>query len=109
MPSWWPKARSATPCCVTWARCADLISDLLESERLSQPHAPLQREPTDLAGLLQSVRSGALAELPLTLDLPPDLPSAQVGPQPAGLAAAQPAGQRPPPWRGHAGAAARAL
>lgn len=56
----------------------DLISDLLENERLSQPHAPLQREPTDLAGLLQSVCSGTLAELPLTLDLPPDLPSAQV-------------------------------
>ena len=31
----------------------DLISDLLESERLASPHAALQREPTDLAALLR--------------------------------------------------------
>jgi signal transduction histidine kinase len=30
----------------------DLISDLLESERLASPHAALQREPTDLAALV---------------------------------------------------------
>ena len=37
----------------------DLIQDLLESERLSTPHALLQREPTDLAQLAH----GAVAEL----------------------------------------------
>ena len=33
----------------------DLISDLLESERLAAGHQALQREPTDLAALLRSV------------------------------------------------------
>ena len=33
----------------------DLITDLLESERLAQPHAALQREPTDLAALARAV------------------------------------------------------
>lgn len=37
----------------------DLIQDLLESERLSNPHALLQREPTDLAQLARD----AVAEL----------------------------------------------
>ncbi len=37
----------------------DLIQDLLESERLSNPHALLQREPTDLALLARS----AVAEM----------------------------------------------
>ncbi len=48
----------------------DLISDLLESERLASPHAALQREPVDLAVLLRDVA----AELPggnaVTLNLP---------------------------------------
>ena len=34
---------------------ADLIADLLESERLASPHAALQREPTDLAALARTV------------------------------------------------------
>lgn len=53
----------------------DLISDLLESERLASPHAALQREPVDLAALVREV----VAELPggetVTLDLAPDLSS----------------------------------
>jgi len=33
----------------------ELISDLLESERLASPHAALQREPVDLAALVRGV------------------------------------------------------
>lgn len=35
----------------------DLISDLLESERLASPHAALQREPVDLPALVAEVRA----------------------------------------------------
>ena len=38
----------------------DLISDLLESERLASPHAALHREPVDLAALVRE----SVAELP---------------------------------------------
>jgi len=38
----------------------DLISDLLESERLASPHAALQREPVDLAALVREI----VAEMP---------------------------------------------
>jgi signal transduction histidine kinase len=38
----------------------DLISDLLESERLASPHAALQREATDLAALVRTT----VAEMP---------------------------------------------
>lgn len=38
----------------------DLISDLLESERLASPHAALQREPVDLAVLVREI----VAEMP---------------------------------------------
>ncbi|MEJ8826338.1 ATP-binding protein [Variovorax humicola] len=52
----------------------DLISDLLESERLASPHAALQREPIDLAALVREVA----AELPngesVVLDLATGLP-----------------------------------
>ncbi|MBT2301830.1 HAMP domain-containing protein [Variovorax paradoxus] len=37
------------------AEMRDLISDLLESERLASPHAALQREPVDLAALVREV------------------------------------------------------
>ena len=37
------------------AEMRDLISDLLESERLASPHAALQREPVDLAALAREV------------------------------------------------------
>jgi signal transduction histidine kinase len=33
----------------------DLITDLLESERLASPHAALHREPVDLAALAGEV------------------------------------------------------
>ncbi len=36
----------------------DLITDLLESERLASPHAALQREPVDLAALIGEVLTG---------------------------------------------------
>ncbi len=53
---------------------ADLVSDLLESERLGQGHAALHREPTDLAGLVQD----ALRDLPVRLQLPQGLPPVPV-------------------------------
>ncbi len=52
----------------------DLISDLLESERLASPHAALQREPVDLAALVRET----VAEMPgadaVELDVTPGLP-----------------------------------
>lgn len=52
----------------------DLITDLLESERLASPHAALQREPVDLAALVRDV----VADMPeagfVTLALAPGLP-----------------------------------
>jgi signal transduction histidine kinase len=52
----------------------DLISDLLESERLASPHAALQREPVDLAALVREVAAdmpnAAAVELALAADLP---------------------------------------
>ena len=56
------------------AEMRDLISDLLESERLASPHAALQREPVDLAALVRDV----VAEHPeggrVVLDLAEGLP-----------------------------------
>ena len=79
----------------------DLISDLLESERLASPHAALQREPVDLAALVREVAAevagaaadakgvldrggtsdmggarddGGARDMRVTLDLAPDLP-----------------------------------
>ncbi|MET3913326.1 signal transduction histidine kinase [Variovorax sp. OAS795] len=53
----------------------DLISDLLESERLASPHAALQREPVDLAVLVREI----VAEMPgaqqVHLDLAERLPA----------------------------------
>jgi len=57
------------------AEMRDLISDLLESERLASPHAALQREPVDLAALVREV----VAEHPdgdrVVADLAADLPA----------------------------------
>jgi signal transduction histidine kinase len=47
----------------------DLISDLLESERLASPHAALQREPVDLAALVREI----VAEMPGAQDVHLDL------------------------------------
>ena len=56
----------------------DLISDLLESERLASPHAALQREPVDLAALVREVA----AEMPdggqVQFDVEPALPTRPV-------------------------------
>ena len=47
----------------------ELITSLLESERLGEGHAALQREPTDLAALARELRTQAFADLDLQLDL----------------------------------------
>ncbi|HPH14334.1 MAG TPA: HAMP domain-containing sensor histidine kinase, partial [Burkholderiaceae bacterium] len=42
----------------------DLVTDLLESERLASPHVALQREPMDLASLTAEVVRDVVASLP---------------------------------------------
>lgn len=58
----------------------DLITDLLESERLGQGHAALQLEPTDLADLVQEVAValaiGRPAAHAVRVDAPTGLPPA---------------------------------
>ncbi|KWT97817.1 Adenylate cyclase [Variovorax sp. WDL1] len=60
------------------AEMRDLISDLLESERLASPHVALQREPVDLAALVRDV----VAEHPeggrVVLDIAEGLPAVAV-------------------------------
>jgi signal transduction histidine kinase len=53
----------------------DLITDLLESERLASRHVALQREPTDLAALTTEVVAGLVGAPRVQLDLAPGLPS----------------------------------
>lgn len=50
---------------------ADLVTELLESERLGQGHAALQREVTDMADLLRELAEGT----PVVLHIAPDLPT----------------------------------
>jgi signal transduction histidine kinase len=52
----------------------DLISDLLESERLATGHAALQTEPLDLAVLAREVVATQFAQAPLTLELDAAVP-----------------------------------
>jgi signal transduction histidine kinase len=52
----------------------DLVTDLLESERLASPHAALNREPTDLAVLAAEVVAGLDGAPVVTRRLPADLP-----------------------------------
>jgi len=52
----------------------DLVTVLLESERLANPHAALHREPTDLAALVREVVAGLNGAPHVTLNLPVDLP-----------------------------------
>lgn len=52
----------------------DLVSELLESERLAGGHAALQREPTDLAELIRTELAEPVAAGRLRLELAPDLP-----------------------------------
>jgi signal transduction histidine kinase len=67
------------------ATMRDLVTDLLESERLATRHAALQREPTDLAALAREVvaevaqhRGVDVAVPQPTLDIAPDLPALQL-------------------------------
>jgi signal transduction histidine kinase len=56
----------------------DLVTGLLESERLASPHAALQREPTDLRSLVREVLQELSASNPaaqrITLNVPTGLP-----------------------------------
>ena len=53
----------------------DLITDLLESERLVSLHAALQREPTDLAALVEEVTASLPGTPPVQSHIAPDLPA----------------------------------
>lgn len=60
----------------------DLVTDLLESERLGQGHAALQLEAVDLAELIREVAEAAVPATapaqPVALDLARDLPPLQL-------------------------------
>ena len=56
----------------------DLVTDLLESERLGQGHAALQLEAVDLAELIQEVAQAAFPASPVLLDLARDVPTLQL-------------------------------
>jgi signal transduction histidine kinase len=58
----------------------DLISDLLESERLAGGHAALQTERVDLAALAREVVATQFAPAPLVLELDASLPPLQADP-----------------------------
>jgi len=59
----------------------ELISDLLESERLAAGHAALQREPVDLAALIEiAVHEQVPVDVALDLDLDADLGTVEVDP-----------------------------
>jgi signal transduction histidine kinase len=57
------------------AEMRDLISDLLESERLASPHAALQREAIDLAALVRELVSEDPEGRRVTLDLADNVPT----------------------------------
>ena len=56
------------------AEMRDLVSDLLESERLASGHAALQREPTDLNALVADTLAAHFAGQPVEQQLAPVLP-----------------------------------
>ena len=58
------------------AEMGRLITDLLESERLTKRHTALNCEATELGGLVQDVVDAAAA--PVLLDLAPGLPKLQI-------------------------------
>ena len=58
----------------------DLIASLLESERLQQGHAALQRERCDLNALVQAVVAEQFAEAGVDLTLVPALPAIEADP-----------------------------
>lgn len=58
----------------------ELITGLLESERLGEGHAALQREPTDLAALARELKATAFADCDLDLELDERLGAVDVDP-----------------------------
>ncbi len=58
----------------------DLITDLLESERLASGHAALQRERCDLNALVRTLVAEQFPTAVLRLDLAPQLPAAKLDP-----------------------------
>ena len=60
------------------AEMAQLITDLLESERLSGSHAALNLEPTDLSELVNDAAAGIATTTSFTIQIEPDLPSLQL-------------------------------
>ncbi|MBO9515776.1 MAG: HAMP domain-containing histidine kinase [Variovorax sp.] len=57
------------------AEMRDLISDLLESERLASPHAALHREPVDLLALVRDLAAELDGGDRVVIDAPADLPA----------------------------------
>jgi len=57
------------------AEMRDLITDLLESERLATGHATLQREPTDLNELVRGLLAASFGEHGVQTDLAPHVPT----------------------------------
>lgn len=57
------------------AEMRDLITDLLESERLATGHATLQREPTDLNELVRGLLAVSFGEHGIDTDLAPHVPT----------------------------------
>lgn len=62
------------------AQMRDLISDLLEGERLSGSHAALNREPTDLCALVRMLVSDQQDFAGVRLQLPADMARVNVDP-----------------------------
>jgi len=58
----------------------DLITDLLESERLAAGHAALQRERCDLNALVRALVAAQFPAATLRLELAPQLPAAELDP-----------------------------
>jgi len=56
----------------------DLVTDLLESERLASPHAALHREPTDLVALVTEVVATLDGAPAIVKTLQPDVPVLQL-------------------------------
>ena len=62
------------------AEMRDLITDLLESERLAGGHSALQTEATDLNALVRELVLAQFGERGIRLDLAADLPALQLDP-----------------------------
>lgn len=58
----------------------DLVTDLLESERLASPHAALHREPVDLAALVGEVVAGFSGTVKIQQELSTELPILELDP-----------------------------